>query len=282
MDLQRPPHHRRITHASLPLVLLLTFGAAGTTKVRAQGLTEEELEQKGLSEQPVAANWNITLGAGIAAAPAYPGAKGYHAQPIPLVSITYRNLFFFGPFGLGVNAINWSGFRAGPLLGFQGGRYQSDDPHLNGLEDIQLSATAGIFASYRMGPFELAGTIRQSIIHTRYGFVGKVQLDYRRPITADKLEFEVGPEIDFGNGQYERTWFGVSPGQSARSGLPTFTPGAGVTDAGIHLNCTYHYSEHILVRTFADVRRLLGDAANSPIVQSKTQGLIGIATAYHF
>ena len=45
---------------------------------------------------------------------------------------------------------------------------------------------------------------------------------------------------------------------------------------------TYHYYEHILLRTFANVKQLTGDVANSPIVQSKTQGLIGIGAAYHF
>ncbi|HUZ33498.1 MAG TPA: MipA/OmpV family protein [Xanthobacteraceae bacterium] len=248
----------------------------------AQALPEEELEQKGLAPQAPPGNWDITLGAGIAAVPTYPGAKDYHARLVPLASITYRNTFFLGPSGLGMNAINWNGFRAGPVLGYLGGRNQSDDPHLNGLGDIQPSLTAGMFASYRMGPFEVGGTVRQAVVHTNNGLVGRVQLDYRRPIIANKLEFDVGPEIDLGDSQYERTWFGVSPGQSARSGLPAFTPGGGVTDAGAHLMFNYRYSEHILFRAFGDVREFVGDASNSPIVQSKTQAIIGIGIAYHW
>jgi outer membrane scaffolding protein for murein synthesis (MipA/OmpV family) len=264
--------------------MALAGGLLGAYRPAAwsQTLPEQELEQKGLAPQAQSGNWDITLGAGIAGVPKYPGAKDYHAQPLPLVSVTYRNTFFFGPSGLGMNAINWNGFRAGPVLGFQGGRNQSDDPHLKGLGDIQPSLTAGMFASYRMGPFEVGGTVRQAVVHTNNGLVGRVQLDYLRPIIANKLALDVGPEIDLGDSQYERSWFGISSTQSARSGLPAFAPGGGVTDVGGHLIFNYRYSEHILFRAFGDVREFVGDARNSPIVQSKTQTIIGIGIAYRW
>jgi outer membrane scaffolding protein for murein synthesis (MipA/OmpV family) len=36
------------------------------------------------------------------------------------------------------------------------------------------------------------------------------------------------------------------------------------------------------LRGFAGVKELTGDIAGSPIVQSKTQGLVGLGAAYHF
>jgi outer membrane scaffolding protein for murein synthesis (MipA/OmpV family) len=273
----------KLKNAVIVLMTLIgEFMCADPPATWAQTLPEEEVEQKGLAAPAPSGNWDITLGLGVASVPNYMGANDYRAQAVPLASITYRNTFFLGPSGLGLNAINWNGFRAGPVLGFQGGRSQDDDPHLNGLGDIQPSLTAGIFASYRMGPFEVAGTVRQAVIHTNNGLVGRLQLDYRMPIIADKLALDIGPEIDLGDSQYEQTWFGVSTGQSARSGLPAFASGGGITDAGAHLILNYRYSEHILLRAFGDVRQFVGDPSNSPIVQSKTQAFIGIGIAYHW
>ncbi len=181
-----------------------------------------------------------------------------------------------------MNAINWNGFRAGPVVGFEGGRDQSDDSRLNGLGDIQPSATAGIFAAYRFGPFEALATARQAIIHTSNGFTGLALVNYRARLIPQKLDFSAGPDLEFADSQYDRTWFGVTAGQSAQSGLPVFTPGAGVKDVGLHTSLTYYYSDHLLLRGFASVKELTGDIANSPIVQSKTQALVGIGAAYHF
>jgi outer membrane scaffolding protein for murein synthesis (MipA/OmpV family) len=41
-------------------------------------------------------------------------------------------------------------------------------------------------------------------------------------------------------------------------------------------------SEHIVLRGFAGVKELVGDAGDSPIVQQKTQGSVGVGAAYHF
>jgi MipA family protein len=266
---------------SLPLLILgvswLSAGAA-----RAQALEQEELEQQGLSEPRAKGDWNVTLGAGVAAAPIYPGAAAYRAEPVPLVSITYRDLFFLGPLGLGANVINWNGFRAGPVLGFEGGRDQDSDSHLAGLGDIQPSLTAGLFAAYRFGPFEVAGIARQAVIHTGNGLTGLVRFDYRLPVTPPRMFLIVGPDLGFADAVYDRTWFGVTPEQSAQAGLPVFTPGGGLTDVGLHASLTYFYTEHVLLRAFGRVEELVGDIAASPIVRDKTQELIGVGAAYHF
>jgi len=245
---------------------------------RAQTLGDEQIQTSGRVPQ----DWNVTVGIGVGAEPTFPGASAYRASPIPLVAVKYRDLVFLGPGGLGVNVIDWRGFRAGPLLGYGPGRDQSDDPHLNGLGDIARTVTGGGFISYTAGPIRVAGTLRQALTHSSYGLTGRLQLDYRQPLIPRKLFFEAGPEVDFANDRYARTWFGVSPGQSVASGLPVFTPGGGVKDVGANANLTYRYTQHILLRGFVDVRELVGDVADSPIVQSKTQALVGAGVAYHF
>jgi outer membrane scaffolding protein for murein synthesis (MipA/OmpV family) len=45
---------------------------------------------------------------------------------------------------------------------------------------------------------------------------------------------------------------------------------------------TYHYSQHVLLRGFATIKELTGSFADSPIVESKTQAVIGVGAGYHF
>ena len=264
------------------MIGLALLGSVRGTVASAQDLSDQRLEQSGLAEQPTVGDWNITLGGGVGAGPDYLGAKDYRVEVIPIASITYRDWLGLGPAGLRATLIDWNGFRAGPVIGFMGGRDQSDDSHLNGLGDIQTSLTGGIFASYRLGPFGISATARQAATHSENGFVGLLSLSYRTELIPKTLELEIGPELSFGDAQYDRTWFGVSPSQSAASGLPTFTPGGGLTDAGIQASLTYHWSDHILVRGFADIKELTGDSADSPIVQDKTQARFGMGVAYHF
>src|SRR6185437_12093046 len=100
---------------------LTTAGVAGTCAVAlgamqsavAQTLQEQELEQNGFGRQPASGNWNVTLGAGLSAAPRYPGADTDRARLVPLGEVVYHNVIFLGPAGLGANLIDAGGLRAG-------------------------------------------------------------------------------------------------------------------------------------------------------------------------
>ena len=247
----------------------------------AQTLDQDELKQEGLSPR-THGDWNVTLGVGAGIEPKYLGAKDFRVSPIPLIAIKYRGLFFISPQGIGINAFKWEGLRAGPILSYKLGRDESADDHLKGLGDIDRSVLAGGFISYAKGPFTVNATIRQALSHTENGLTGRLALDYRRPIIAKKLFLVAGPALNFSNGEYARTWFGVTPDQSAASGLPVYTPDGGLRDVGLKASLTYRWTEHILLRSFVDVRELVGDVSDSPVVQTKTQALIGFGAAYHF
>lgn len=255
---------------------------------QAQSIQEQQFEQRGLTTTPSAgnweeSNWNVNVGAGIAVAPTYLGSKEYRIRPIPIFSIAYRDLVFIGPTGLSVNLINVNGFHAGVALGYLGGRSQGDDSRLDGLGDIQASVTTGVFADYRIGSFGFSGTIRQSVTHTSNGFLGSIQLDYHiPPVFGERVKMTIGPDLEFADGQYNQTWYGVSSVQSGQSHLSAFNAGGGINDVGLHVSLTYQYSANILLRAFASAKDLTGAAANSPITEDKTQFLFGFGAAYHF
>lgn len=271
-------HSRRRRGAWL-LLPLCAFLAPSLCRAQ-QSLEGQALEQQGLTGSPE--TWSVTLGAGLASVPRYPGASDDRVRPAPLVSIVYDRRFFAGPFGVGVAAVRWNGFSAGPVLGFERGRDASDDPRLTGLGDIPASATAGAFAAYRFGPVAISVTARQAISHTGNGLSGLVQLNFRHGFPRARTYLTVGPDLEFGNADFERAWFGVSPAQSSLSGLPVYAPRGGINTIGLHAGLTFRASRHILWRMFGTVRDLTGDAAQSPIVERRTQFLLGAGVAYRF
>lgn len=234
------------------------------------------------SGQDAANEWDVNLGIGMAEMPIYPGASSHWVRPVPLANISYGNVFAVGPNGAEVNLLHVDGLRFGPIISVLKGRDQNDDSRLNGLGNISPSIAAGVFAEYQAGPFDVLATVRQAVTHTNYGLLGQIRLDYRTPVVSKGVIFNIGPDIEFANARYNQTWFGVSQVQSAQSGLSAYSPGAGVKNYGIHAGLTVFCSEHVMVRLFGSVERLTGDDANSPIVQDKTQSLVGLGVAYHF
>jgi outer membrane scaffolding protein for murein synthesis (MipA/OmpV family) len=263
-------------------VFLLAVAASAYQSAGAETLQEQVLEQKGLAPQPAPGEWSVTLGGGIGAGPRFPGANTERGRFTPLIEVLYGKTLFLGINGLGLNVINTGHFRAGPVLGYEGGRRDDVDPHLYGLGDIHSSLTAGVFANYRAGCFDAGATVRQAITHSSNGLVGLAHLDYLIRLPRARTFFAVGPDFEFANAVYNQTWFGVTPTQSFDSGLPVFTPRGGVKDVGIHGTATYFFSQHLLLRGLVSFKDIVGDDANSPIVEDRRQVVFGVGLAYHF
>lgn len=262
------------------ILLLIAAVLAPTLGWAQQSLEDQALEQQGLTQAQ--AGWSGTVGAGLALAAKYPGASTERVRPAPLISIEYDNRVSLGPLGIGVAAVRWNGLRAGPVLGFQGGRRESDDPRLAGLGDISTSVTGGLFATYTRGPLEVSATARQAISHSTNGLSGLLQVNIRHAFVMARTFVAAGPDLEFGNGDFERTWFGISPAQSPTSGLPLYAPRAGINRVGLHADLTRRATGHIVLRFFARVSDITGDAAQSPVVERRTQIDVGAGVAYHF
>ena len=277
----RPARRGPLFTARLLFALALA-AACAHRPAHAQTLQEQVLEQSGLARQPAPGEWSVTLGGGIGAGPRFPGASTDRARFAPLIELLYGKTLFLGISGLGLNAINTDHFHAGPVLGYEGGRREDVDGHLTGLGDIHSSLTAGVFGNYHLGGFDAGATVRQSITHSGNGLTGLVHLDYRIPLRRERVFFSFGPDFEFANAEYNQRWFGVTPTQSFDSGLPVFTPRGGVKDVGLHGSATHFFSQHLLLRALVSFKDIVGDAANSPIVQDRTQVVVGVGLAYHF
>ncbi len=68
-------------------------------------------------------------------------------------------------------------------------------------------------------------------------------------------------------GKYMRSFFGVTPAQSAASRLPVFAPGSGFKDIGVEASANYVFASRWAVVGTVGYKRLIGGAADSPLVR---------------
>ncbi len=226
--------------------------------------------------------WTVTLGLGAAVAPKYEGSKHAHVEPLPLASVTYRDLLSVGPGGARLSVLHASGFEAGPALGMFGGRSHKDDAQLNHVGGLATAVSGGGFVRYHVNRLSFEADLAQALSLSDRGLRGRVAASWRQPIVGDRLWADAGPALVFADDRYERAYFGITPTQSQRSGLRAFRPEGGLESAGLDTSLSWKQSEHVLVRAMANVHRLTGDAADSPLVQSKTQLVVGLGAAYRF
>jgi outer membrane scaffolding protein for murein synthesis (MipA/OmpV family) len=268
---------------SLGLAALLLTAGLPAGGARAQALLE-----RGESIRPGAPTtaWSLTVGALGAAAPDYEGSNDYRFLGAPLIDLRYRNIAFLSSRdGLGVSLVRIGGFTAGPLLRVRFGRDQDDNDALKGLGDVGATVEAGFFANYRINGFNFGVKGGQGLNGGGHrGAEVRADASYNGRL-AERWLFSLGPSITWASDNYMDSFFGVNQTQAARSGYGVYNPGGGFKDVGFGGSLTWRFTDQAALTAIAEVKELLNDAADSPIVNqagSSTQGFVGLALSYRF
>lgn len=266
------------------LVAALLVGAASMSAAPAGA--QALLERGETLPLRVAPAWSLTIGAIGAVRPDYEGSDDYGFLGAPLIDLRYRDTVFLSSRdGLGVTALRIGGFTAGPLLRYRFGRDQDDNDALRGMGDVGGTVEAGGFLRWQEGSWVLAVNAAQGInggghrgatVFASLGYGGRL---------AERWRFSLGPSVTWASGNYMESFFGVTPDQSRRSGYAVYSPGAGVKDVGFGGTLTWRVTEQAALTAIAEVKELLDEAADSPLVDragSSTQGFLGLALSYRF
>jgi outer membrane scaffolding protein for murein synthesis (MipA/OmpV family) len=233
-----------------------------------------------LGDEPLP-EWRVTLGASGSVAPKYEGADSYHVTPGGIVDIRYRDIAFFSVGeGLGVNLLRGDTYRAGVAVSYDLGRNDNDDSRIRGLGDIDPAPEAKLFGQVFILPVVLAFDVRRGI-GGHDGWIGDLGM-YMPLSGSDTFVAFAGPSITLADQDYMDAYFSVSHGQAANSRLPAFQADAGFKNANFGVTALYFFNEHWFLIADAAVEQLLGDAAHSPVTQSRTQFTFDISIAYMF
>lgn len=214
--------------------------------------------------------WQVALGLGAGMTPLYEGSAKYQFQPGPIISVRYRDLAFFtlGE-GLGINLLSGKGYRAGAALAFDLGRKEDDDSRLAALGDIQPAPELKLFGEYVIFPVVLRANLRHAT-GGHNGWLGDVSA-YMPVAGSRKFFVFVGPSVTFADAGYMQTYFGITPQQSLNTEYAVYTPGGGIKSAKFGVNATWFFSEDWFLQGIAAAERLYGNAAESPILQTREQ-----------
>jgi len=281
-----PPLLRRLG-AAVAVAALAGLAAAkpGAAQMAAPGtglaLPESEAAAAGRR------GWSLSLGVVTLAQPEFPGSDSLRVLPLPDFDLRYGDIAFLSlRDGAGLALLRWGGLSFGPIARLRFPRDQdSNAKALHGLGDVDATLELGGFLRYEARPFRLFAELRQGVNGGGHGgLVLDLGADWSGRL-APSWAFSVGPRASFGNARFARAYFGVSESQALRSGYAAFSPG-GYASLGAAGSLQYRVTERWTAAAFLDLRWLVGEVADSPIVRgpygSDFQATIGLAISYRF
>lgn len=211
--------------------------------------------------------WTVTVGGGAQIMPSYYGSDDYSIFPLPKFGLRRegRDMPFVAPdesFGIGLLGQD-SAFNFGPIGRLIAKREEDDVGAPVG--DVDLTVEAGGFVQVFLGEnFRLRGELRQAL-NGHDGMVGDLAADF---IVRDgnNTIFSIGPRAHWADNDFHDAYFGV-PVAIPAAGLTAYNPGSGFYSVGARAGLTQRLGRNWGLFGYAGYDRLIGDAADSPIVR---------------
>ena len=263
---------------SCHLRLAVLIGAASFALSATPALAQDEEEE--------GSDWLLTLGGGPRIVPEYPGADSYAFAPMPIIGLRREGspLPFEAPDeGAGFGFLgDDSAFDFGPSIKFVTERNEDDVGAPVG--QVDFTVEGGAFAQLYIGEnFRLRAEGRRGL-GGHDGWVGDLLADLVLR-DRDTYVFSIGPRARWGDDNYHDAYFSVTPAVAAATGLPVFDADSGFRAVGVASSISYMFDRHWGVYGYAAYDRLVGDAADSPIVRtfgSRDQFSAGLGVSYTF
>jgi outer membrane protein len=190
---------------------------------------------------------------------------------------------------LSVNVLNSRNWQFGPVLNYRFGRDDVDENAVDRMRDIDGTVEGGVFGGWTwIGDDDPRHRFATSVQFTHdlkgehEGYLVALGARYFKPV-ARPLTLSIGATVTYGSGDYMETYFGVDANNAARSGLSQFSADSGIRDVRIPIMAIYSLSPSWHVAGGLVYSRLVGDAADSPIVDgrgSANQLYAGLGVAY--
>lgn len=279
-----PPSHAAPWFRSAKMRLLAAPLIATAIWVPGQALaqtasSEGPADPQALPAEGSTGDWSLSLGAGLGIVPRYEGSDDHKLAPVPLISVSWRDLLFLETRRLGVNAIQQGKFTLGAALGYSRGREEDDADRLSGMGDIDATAHAQIFAKYSIDRVTFNAAVSRDMAGSE-STLAEFGVQAVHPI-AEKIAITTGANLVWADNKHMDAFFGVTQDQSAASGLPAYEADAGFKRINFTTGAIFRLREKWMLRGNATLGYLTGGAADSPLVEKRFQPgfVLGIAHA---
>lgn len=210
------------------------------------------------------------VGLGVQSYAAYEGSDEYVPAPALTGSVTT-----FKMFGLDIDRGDGLGFGFGPSFRALPERTAKDHARLAGIKDVDAAFELGGRVSYRWQNAEAWAAVRKGVTG-HDGVVGDLGSDMIAERGATELRF--GPRLSFADAEYVNTYFDVPVG----AGLSAYDADGGLYKVGLEFGVRHDLSDVWAVQGSVGWTRLVGDAGDSPVVQSRDAGTVSVSLVRSF
>jgi outer membrane scaffolding protein for murein synthesis (MipA/OmpV family) len=223
--------------------------------------------------------WQTQLGVGAIVNPEYVGSDEYQFIPIPYFEFRYLDergtlLFANVPQGIGGyfyrrREADGRSLNIGAAIA-PGFNVRGDE--LPGLEEVDPAIEARLLVEGNTLRWGFQATLAQDVGSGHEGAYLDLSFSRRGRIGRRGGFWALGPALRVGDDDYQSTLFGVRPGEAAASGFPAYEAEASLERLGLQGIVSVPVGDGPWRWTaIARGSRLLGDAADSPIVAEENQ-----------
>lgn len=234
-------------------------------------------------KQNSGSDWVVTLGGGALVLPEYEGSDEYEVLPVPYIDASYKDILTFNPFeGLRYNVFREGGFTMGPGLGVDFGRDDDEGDRLRGMGDIDPTLEGQFFVNYEFGKSSAEITFAQDLFDGHEGYTLEAELGHAFVFPSTYAFVRPSISTTYASENYMGSYFGVSNAQAGNSVNNAYDADVGFKDVSLNLFASMPITEKWSINGLAGYSRLIGDAADSPIVESENQLMGGGFVSYKF
>ena len=227
------------------------------------------------------------IGPGLRARPAYDGSDSRRLELVPVVRYFGQPWFARSTQGVlegGARMALAPGLHVGAQLAYEAGRKTSESDFLRnrGVSDISPGASIGAHAEWdeKIGPMPIA-MLARARQHAKSDRGAQVDLRLSAGVFGSgRFAAGVFAQATWANAKSTDTFYGVTPLQSAATGLPAFAAGSGWLFGSLGLLWSVDLTRDWIVVGSMEARRLRGDAARSPLAERSTNHYLSVGLAY--
>jgi len=240
--------------------------------------------------------WSGGVLMGAARMPDYEGSRSSRNQPVLGAIFTYRSATWgsveMGSRGLNLTMVQTPELSLGVGLSMDPGRIDNDDRKLTavgyrpgnaqlaGMGTIDITPVLSAFGSAKVVGVPFTAALK----HATASHEG-TQLDLGLALPwkfARHAELSIAPSLTWADQRYMQAFFGVTDEQALASHRAVFETQASLKSAQLSLALDMALSRNWHFNANLQARRLVGDAAKSPLTEKTTQVGLQLAALYAF
>ncbi len=229
------------------------------------------------------------IGPGLRIRPAYDGSDSRHTELVPVIRYLGQPWFVRSTQGVlegGARMEITPELHIGAQLAYEPGRKMNESPFLrsHNVTDMKMGASAGLQAEWdhKFGPVPVTLLARaRQRTDTDLG----AQFDVRLSAGVfQRGSFSAGvfTQGTWANAKSAGAFYGITPQQSAATGLPAYSAGSGWLVSSIGVLWSFDLGPQWVVVGNLESRHMQGDAAHSPLVVRESNYAVSAGVAYKF